>query len=93
MDVHLHSVGNRLAVAQGKKSPADKASPEAARTTPGEAQEASLTLTSLTASLASVPVVDSAKVQKVASAVQSGHYQIDPHKVAEKIIAFEDRLP
>jgi len=42
--------------------------------------------------LASVPVVDQVKVDKLKSAVESGEYQIDTLRIAEKFLRFESDL-
>jgi len=42
--------------------------------------------------LASLPVVDQARVDKLKSAVESGEYQIDTQRIAEKFLQFESEL-
>lgn len=42
--------------------------------------------------LRTVPVVDNARVTEVRNALNSGNYEIDAARVAEKIIEFESRL-
>jgi len=42
--------------------------------------------------LASLPVVDEVRVDKLKSAVESGQYQIDTQRVAEKFLQFESNL-
>jgi len=42
--------------------------------------------------LAALPVVDQARVDKLRSAVESGEYQIDTQRIAEKFIHFETEL-
>ena len=42
--------------------------------------------------LATLPVVDQARVDKLKSAVESGQYQIDSKKIAEKFLQFEAEL-
>jgi len=43
-------------------------------------------------SIAEVPVVDSQRVHAVKSAIQNGTFEIDPSRVAIKLMAFEGRL-
>lgn len=42
--------------------------------------------------LASVPVVDSHKVEAVKSALEKGQYQVNPERVADKMIQLEGML-
>jgi len=42
--------------------------------------------------LASLPVVDQVRVDKLKSAVESGEYQIDTQRIADKFIQFEADL-
>lgn len=39
------------------------------------------------------PSVDQARVAAIKNALQSGNYQIDPEKIAAKMMAFEQQLP
>jgi flagellar biosynthesis anti-sigma factor FlgM len=40
-----------------------------------------------------LPVVDVQRVQELRSAIASGSFEFDPHRVADKLFAFEIRLP
>jgi negative regulator of flagellin synthesis FlgM len=79
---------------------ADKASSEAsAATAPGAQSADQVTLTDSARSLqkaeeavAKTPVVDAAKVAAVKQAVNSGTYQIDAGRVADKLLQFERGL-
>ena len=79
---------------------ADKGSSEAsAATTPGAQSADQVTLTESARSLqkaeeavAKTPVVDAAKVAAVKQAVNSGTYQIDAGRVADKLLQFERGL-
>jgi len=42
--------------------------------------------------LADVPVVNADKVAELREAISNGSYQIDPEKVAEKLLSFEQNL-
>lgn len=94
MDVRLYSTSTTVSVFAPKRNPSDKAAEvdDARQAATGEAKDPTLMLTSLTARLAAQPVVDQARVERVGSAIRSGTYQIDPQKLAAKIIAFEEQL-
>jgi negative regulator of flagellin synthesis FlgM len=49
-------------------------------------------LQKLGAAVASAPVIDEAKVAAVKQAVQSGSYQVDAGRVADKLLSFERGL-
>jgi len=51
-----------------------------------------LALQKLGAAVASAPVVDAAKVAAVKQSVQNGTYQINPARIADKIVKFESGL-
>lgn len=55
--------------------------------------EMSLRLSEIKQRLLSEPSVDEARVTRIASAVQSGNYEINPRRAAEKLIAMEQKLP
>ncbi|GIX22697.1 MAG: hypothetical protein KatS3mg121_1480 [Gammaproteobacteria bacterium] len=46
----------------------------------------------LVRALDAVPVVDRARVEALRTAIDGGHYRIDPARVAERFIAFEAQL-
>jgi negative regulator of flagellin synthesis FlgM len=50
------------------------------------------TLQKIEETVANTPVVDAAKVASVKQAVQSGTYQIDPQRVADKLLQYERGL-
>jgi negative regulator of flagellin synthesis FlgM len=54
--------------------------------------EAAKQLQSLENSLESLPVVDSQRVEAIRTAIANGDYEIDPEKVAEKLMSFEGML-
>ena len=43
-------------------------------------------------SVASSPVVDAQRVEQVKQAIQDGNYEVDPVKIAEKLMQFESLL-
>jgi negative regulator of flagellin synthesis FlgM len=49
-------------------------------------------LRSLEQSLASQPVVDTQKVEATRQAIENGSYQIDPNRIANKMISLERAL-
>ncbi len=50
------------------------------------------TLQKLHETLANTPVVDAAKVASVKQSVQSGSYQVDTGRVADKLLEFDSNL-
>jgi negative regulator of flagellin synthesis FlgM len=50
------------------------------------------TLQKIEETVAKAPVVDAAKVASVKQAVEGGTYQIDPRRVADKLLQFERGL-
>jgi negative regulator of flagellin synthesis FlgM len=55
--------------------------------------DSAVTLQKLSAAVASAPVVNASKVATVKQAVDSGTYQIDTTRVANKILGFDSTLP
>lgn len=49
-------------------------------------------LQKLDAAIAATPVVDMARVHRIQQAIENGTYEIDPARVAEKLLAFETAL-
>jgi negative regulator of flagellin synthesis FlgM len=49
-------------------------------------------LNQLQETIANQPVVDTQRVEQIRSAIEGGHFQIDPVKVAEKLMQFEESL-
>ncbi|MGE0289860.1 MAG: flagellar biosynthesis anti-sigma factor FlgM [Bradyrhizobium sp.] len=49
-------------------------------------------LQKLDAAIAATPVVDMARVNRIQQAIENGSYEIDPARVAEKMLAFETAL-
>jgi len=54
--------------------------------------ETSAQLRSLESSLASLPVVDTQRVESIKQAIADGSYQVDAQTVADKLIDFEATL-
>lgn len=97
MDIFLNTVSGKLTPAPAKKSPAEETPAKPATTSsagaPAGGEAASLKLNDLKAGVAAAPVVDQERVAKIAGAIQSGNYEINPRRAAEKIIALENLLP
>lgn len=49
-------------------------------------------LASLEQALQSQPAVDEGRVSEIRSAIQDGRYQIDPERIADKLLRFEREL-
>ena len=69
----------------------------AAQENPGGADTVSLTgtaakLRQLEAALSELPVADSDRIDAVKRAVANGTYEIDPHRIAAKMLDFERSL-
>ena len=54
--------------------------------------QAAVQLSALQGGDASPPMVDNARVNALKQAIDSGSYQIDPARVAEKLLQFENQL-
>ena len=54
--------------------------------------QAAVQLSALQGGDASPPVIDSARVNALKQAIDSGSYQIDPARVADKLLQFENQL-
>ncbi len=70
---------------------------EAGATTSASADQLTLTssarsLQKIEETIAQTPVVNSAKVASVKQAISSGTYQVDPSRVADKLLQFESGL-
>lgn len=96
MDVYLHTVGNNLPTASAKRNQAADSAAKPLRTGPAGADDtadSSLRMNAIKAALAAAPIVSEEKVALVGNAIQAGHYEINPQRVAEKIIELEQLLP
>ena len=75
--------------AQGEAKPAASTELTGDRVT---LTDSARTLQKIEETVANTPVVDAAKVASVKQAVQSGTYQIDPQRVADKLLQYERGL-
>jgi len=88
----LKGPGGNAAAAKTASEPAS-----AAAGTPAKADQVTFTgsartLQKLGETLAQTPVVNAAKVASVKQAVQSGSYQVDAGRVADKLLEFDSKL-
>ena len=99
MAIEIHSVTGKPV--QGSRASDSSANPRVAKTSSAVDQSSdSLKLTDVAfqlqqadKSLARVPVVDSQRVDRVTSAINSGEYRINPERIADKMLQFEHQLP
>ena len=101
IDIHglppasLPPSGDKSRVKDGQQPSAPASPARAADST--QSDTVSLTdtaarLAELDRALANVPVVDAQRVEEVKQAISEGRYQIDPAKVADKLLSFETAL-
>jgi flagellar biosynthesis anti-sigma factor FlgM len=94
MEIKLqNTVGSLSAGGLQKKQSREAAGETSSTPIGGVSSETSLLLSEITQRLLSEPSVDEANVARIAALVRSGDYQIDPQRVAEKLIAMERTLP
>lgn len=93
MDVKLTNIAGGIpAPATKKSSPLDAGAAAATVSKPSEGESAAkpdLRVSELTAKLMAEPQVDSERVNRVASQIQAGGYQIDPQRAANNMIRME----
>ena len=94
-DAAAQGLGSSGGVQSADKSQSAAAS--AAGTAPPSADHVTLTgsariLQKLSEAVAAAPVVNTAKVATVKQAIQSGTYQVDAGRVADKLLKFERGL-
>ena len=100
--ISAYSTADQVAPAKGSNSgvAADKAQGEASAVSPAAPKTGdTVTLTNSARSLqkieetvAKAPVVNAAKVAAVKQAINSGNYQIDAGRIADKLLQFERGL-
>ena len=93
-NTQAQKAGNSQNSKETRPSP-EAVSQEASRSS--ESDTVTLTQTAqrlheLEGALANEPVVNSQRVEAIKAAIQSGDYQIDPQRVADKLISFEEKL-
>jgi len=91
-----------LRVSGQSKATADKAAADAAKgkDTPGSRPADQLDLTdrarslkAMEARIRSTPDVDNQRVAELKQALQDGTYEINPERIADKLLALDDLLP
>ena len=80
-------IGNTKAASTKDVSAAQTSDVKATQSTASSAEAKQLS--SLTAGLKDLPVVDSDKVSRLKQAIADGSYKVDSQKVADKLMAFE----
>lgn len=94
MDVYLHALGTKIPALSAKKSSVlDLTAKPSTTADANESANTSLRMNELKKMLTVAPSVDEQRVARVTSAIQGGHYEINPQKAAEKIIELELLLP
>jgi flagellar biosynthesis anti-sigma factor FlgM len=95
MEIKLQNTVGSLSAGGLQKKQSREAAAGETSSTPigGVSSETSLLLSEIKQRLLSEPSVDEANVVRIAGLVRSGDYQIDPQRVAEKLIAMERMLP
>lgn len=93
---HSGTVGEGTSVRAGRTGTATDAK-AGAGVESGATDTLSLTgtgtlLQKLDAAIAATPVVDMARVNRIQQVIENGSYEIDPARVAEKMLAFETAL-
>jgi negative regulator of flagellin synthesis FlgM len=97
---------NDLTQPQTQRSGAGRGTEEASASTSGKGKAVTPTsaadtvnlsdtaqkLNELQERLSAVPVVDGQRVEAIRTAVENGSYQIDPMRVAEKLMKYEEQL-
>lgn len=88
-------LSNAKAEAKGEVGRTDPPLPKQQTGQPSTADTVTLTDTAaqlhkLEATIASLPIVDITRVEDVKSALLSGHFRIDPQRVADKLLSFEN---
>lgn len=84
--------GQTAGEAQGKAgAPNRTGSPAAASDTVNITQTAQQ-LSEMHDAMATIPVVDTQRVQEVRAAIENGTYEVRPERIAEKLLSLEEKL-
>lgn len=99
MAIDLRSVtGKAIDPVTGKSPSLRKAAPDSSESSVSQSDTVALTETAAKLreagqTLVANSVIDSELVARVANALQSGDYEIDAERIAEKILELEKKLP
>lgn len=93
MEIKLHDSVTGLSGSGIQKRPNGTGRGAESESSAGVSPETSLRLTEIKQRLLSESAIDETKVAKIADAVESGSYQVNPQRVAEKLIDMERMLP
>jgi anti-sigma28 factor (negative regulator of flagellin synthesis) len=93
MELNIQAVSSNLVLSRSKKVANSDATQARENVEPEKLPNANLKWTSLMEGLANTPEVDLAHVEKVARVLQSGQYNPDSARVAEKMLETELKLP
>ena len=92
---HLAQLSNAKAEAKGQVGRTDPPLPKQQTGQPSTTDTVTLTDTAaqlhkLEAAISNLPIVDAARVEDVKQALSNGKFQIQPQRVAEKLLSFEN---
>lgn len=93
MEIKLHDSVTGLSGSGIQKRPNATGLGAASESGAGVSPETSLRLTEIKQRLLNESAVDNVKVAKIADAVESGSYRVNPQRVAEMLIDMERILP
>ncbi|MGD8497414.1 MAG: flagellar biosynthesis anti-sigma factor FlgM [Chromatiales bacterium] len=84
--------GQTAGEAQGKAGAPNRAGSPATASDTVTITQTAQQLNEMHDALATVPVVDTQKVQQIRAAIESGSYEVRPERIAEKLLSIEEQL-